>query len=185
MESRHLRIASLLERLSRLIANDGKHRRLKPVQWEVLRYLSRANRFSRTPTALTTFLGSTKGTVSQTLITLERNGWLAKRRGVEDKRSVSLELTAAGRELLDEDPLEGLQRAASHLDGDQQAVLEIALQRILEERLVATAGKTFGICRTCRFFEAHSPDGDPHRCALLKVSLGVPDAAQICAEHTP
>ena len=185
MDSQAQRIAHLFERLGRLIANDGHHRRLKPVQWEALRYLSKANRFSRTPSALTAYLGSTKGTVSQTVMALQRNGWLKKRPGDEDKRSVRLELTAAGQDLLREDPLEQMCRAASHLDDEQQLILEGAMQKILEERLSATEGRTFGMCRSCRFFQADSPEGNPHRCALLEVPLGISDARQICAEYTP
>ncbi|HIP78057.1 MAG TPA: MarR family transcriptional regulator, partial [Kiloniellaceae bacterium] len=56
----------LLERLARVLQNEAHSEGLKPTQWEALRYLSRANRFSRTPSGVTAYLGMTKGTVSQT-----------------------------------------------------------------------------------------------------------------------
>jgi DNA-binding MarR family transcriptional regulator len=45
---------------------------LQPVQLEVLNYLSSCNRYSDTPMAVTEYLGQTKGTVSQTIKTLEK-----------------------------------------------------------------------------------------------------------------
>src|SRR5690606_124477 len=53
------RVILLLDRLSRLSRElqfvDG----LNPAQWEALRFVARANRYSRTPTALAEYLGST------------------------------------------------------------------------------------------------------------------------------
>ena len=69
-----LRAASLIDRLGRLMRSGEHAGDLNPAQWEALRYLARANRFSRTPAALAQYLGSTRGTVSQTLIALEDHG---------------------------------------------------------------------------------------------------------------
>ena len=52
------RIAALIERIGRLLSTDAHAGGLLPVQWEALRY--RANRFSRTPAALTAYLGLTR-----------------------------------------------------------------------------------------------------------------------------
>lgn len=65
-------ILILLERIGRVLQNDGHSEGLKPTQWEALRYFARANRFSRSPSALTAYLGMTKGTVSQTVGALEK-----------------------------------------------------------------------------------------------------------------
>src|SRR3546814_13923422 len=65
------RVIVLLDRLSRLTRElqfvDG----LNPAQWEALRFLATANKYSRSPTALAEYLGATKGTVSQTLLRSE------------------------------------------------------------------------------------------------------------------
>ena len=71
-------IAWPLERLTRLMRAGEHEGGLNPAQWEALRYLARANRFSRTPAALADFLGTTRGTVSQTVIALERTGHLTR-----------------------------------------------------------------------------------------------------------
>ncbi len=176
-------IALLLERLGRLMVNDGHHQGLRPVQWEVLRYLARANRFSRTPTALTTYLGSTKGTVSQTLMALQRKGWVRKQPLAADKRSIELELTAAGQELLREDPLTHIGASIGAAGAQDRASLETALRRILTRHLAANGGRPFGLCRTCRHFAADDPDGEPHRCRLLRLPLAPEEAEQICVEQ--
>ena len=71
-------IADMVERLGRLLRSRGYEHDLNPAQWEALRYLGRCNRFSNNPSALSNFLGATKGTVSQTVSSLERKGLLTK-----------------------------------------------------------------------------------------------------------
>ena len=52
----------------------GADEALQPVHLQALIYLARANRYSNTPQALAEYLGLTKGTVSQTLLLLDRQG---------------------------------------------------------------------------------------------------------------
>lgn len=58
--------------------------------WMALRFLARANRFSRTPSALAKFIGVTRATVSQMVKELEGRGYLERRRSPQDKRSVTI-----------------------------------------------------------------------------------------------
>lgn len=178
-------LAVLLERLSRVLQNEAHAGGLKPTQWEALRYLARANRFSRTPSGLTAYLGMTKGTVSQTLNALERKGLLRKRSDPADRRQLRIELTAKGRRLLAQDPLEALRQAAAALPAAQRRGLQAGLEDLLTETLRRRDGRPFGLCRTCRFFEAKAPGGAPHRCALLEVPLSEDDSTQICVEQEP
>jgi predicted transcriptional regulator len=67
---RAIEAAHLIDRLERL-TRAGEGLGLNPAQWEALRFLARANRFSRSPAAVADYLASTRGTVSQTLIALE------------------------------------------------------------------------------------------------------------------
>ena len=84
-----LSTVELIERLARIVSGAGHSNAMKPAQWDALRYVSRANRFSRTPGALTAYLGVTKGTVSQTLMSLERAGLVSKTIDAADRRSVT------------------------------------------------------------------------------------------------
>ena len=178
-------LSVLLERLGRLLQNDAHRHGLKPTQWEALRYLGRANRFSRSPGAVTTYLGMTKGTVSQTLTALERKGFIRKVPVPKDRRNVRLELTRQGRALLKKDPLMDLEQAARSLPAKEQGVLGSGLRTLLGKARESHGGKPFGACRSCRFFRADDADGRPHRCGLLDETLSEADSELVCVEQAP
>jgi DNA-binding MarR family transcriptional regulator len=178
-------LIDLLERAGRLIQGALHSGGLPPAQWHVLRYLARANRFSRTPTAIGLYLDATKGTVSQTIIALERKGLVSKERN-PDRRSVCLQLTARGRELLARHPLSEAVEALEALPPQARDALRNGLAAFLMALLARRSARPFGQCATCRFFEhggAPSARGGPHRCKLLDTPLSADDAAQICVEQ--
>jgi DNA-binding MarR family transcriptional regulator len=147
-----------------------------------LRYLNRANRFSRNPAALAAYLGATRGTVSQTLMALESKGLVTKETDARDRRSVRLALTEAGTARLAGDASVDFAKAAA-ATGDG-AALGDALQRVLASALTQRGGRAFGICETCRHFKQDVHTGSlPHHCALLNEPLAEPDAAAICVEQ--
>lgn len=175
-------VTLLLERLSRVITNHAHRDGLKPTQWEALRYLERANRFSRNPSALTAYLGMTKGTVSQTLTALERKGLITKQPVPADRRNVTIELTGAARKLLKTDPLLTIDRVVS---GSTDQSLEESLRQLLSNTLQIREQQAFGACRTCRYFQQNAEGGNPHRCDLLDEPLKDSDSELICAEQMP
>ena len=79
-------IAQLIEKEGRLVSNSCYADGFKPVQWEVLRFPNQAYVFSRNPSSLGEYLGVTKGSVSQTIATLEDRGLLRKKADKKDKR---------------------------------------------------------------------------------------------------
>lgn len=177
------RVAALLERTGRLIAGDAQSGGLLPVHWEALRYLQRANRFSRTAVALTNYLGLTKGTVSQTLNALEGRGLVSKQINSQDRRSNHLSLTAKGLKQLQDDPLIAMEDAIASLRDDQQVALESGLRELLSTRLLARQRQPFGQCYTCIYFASHHADGQPHYCQLLEEPLTADEANAICYEQ--
>lgn len=183
-ENEARRAADLIERIGRLIQAEEQKSLLNPAQWEALRYLEKANRFSRTPAALAEYLGSTRGTVSQTLIALEKKGCIERRQSPRDRRSVDMTLTDAGRARLAEDPL---REFSAHIEATGSGhILEEGLTAVLHEAIVQNRSKSFGICKTCRFFrrdEGRAEQSMPHRCGLLDIPLSAEDTEQICAEH--
>lgn len=175
----------IIDRLSRLARSGRQRDELIPAQREALSYLARANRFSRTPGALAQYLGTTKGTASQTLIALERRGFIAKVANPADARSVQLELTEAGRTALLEVPVEPVARAMQSLSGPRRSDIDEVFTSLLAAMVAETGGRSFGVCKTCRYFEAEGqhPKGGPHRCRLLDLPLSTADADLICAEQ--
>jgi DNA-binding MarR family transcriptional regulator len=177
------RTVELIERLARLVGNNGHAHGLKPAQWETLRYLARANRFSRTPGALTAYLGSTKGTVSQTVMSLERAGLVTKTANPSDGRSVHLALSAAGEAMLSRDEIGRIEAAVEALPEPVRAGLEGGLAALLTARLAANGGRPFGLCRACRHFGRDARGAGQHFCRLLDQPLDDSDAGLICYEQ--
>src|SRR6185369_768159 len=95
----------LLDQIARTVWFEGTKHGLRDREWMALRFLSRANRFSRTPSALARYVGTTRGTVSVLIDELERLGYLERKRSAEDKRSVMLSVTQQGKKFLARDPV--------------------------------------------------------------------------------
>jgi DNA-binding MarR family transcriptional regulator len=149
-----------------------------------LRFLSRANRFSRTPAALAAYLGSTRGTVSQTLLALEAKGLIEKQASAGDMRSVTLSLTRAAIAILARDPALDLARAIDQTGASFR--LAEGLEAGLRASLAQPGGRAFGACKSCHHFRKDVRSGaNPHHCALLDEPLNEAASALICIEQVP
>ncbi|RLP26384.1 MarR family transcriptional regulator [Mesorhizobium sp. YM1C-6-2] len=138
---------------------------------------------SRTPGALTAYLGVTKGTVSQTLMSLERAGLVSKTIDAADRRSVKLELTDAGRDRLRRDEIARVQAMVDAMLELDRLRLDDALRQLLKTRLELEGGRAFGLCRTCRHFAADARGPAKHHCRLLDEPLADAEADEICYEQ--
>ena len=178
--------AHLIDRLDRL-ARSGEAADLNPAQWEALRYLARANRFSRTPASLAAYLGSTRGTVSRTLAALEAKDYVSRQASERDGRSVELALTRKSEKALKTDPLLALAEDIDAATGGDASALLQALTRTLHGAIVRNRGRAFGVCFSCRHFRRDMrPFGRaPHQCALLDEPLSDADSRAICVEQEP
>lgn len=181
-----LNISELLDRVGRVTRGlqfvDG----LSPAQWEALRFLARANRYSRGPSALAEFLGTTKGTISQTLIALENKGYLRRLRTERDRRAVRLELTPEGRALLRRDPLLVIEEAVSALPAGARNAITEGLDRLLRDVQQRLGANDFGVCGGCSLFAAEGAAGEhdgPHRCGLTNEPISDGEARLICVNH--
>lgn len=180
------RIADLLERIGRLQQAAMYADDLVPAQWQALRYLGRANKASRIPSALAQYLGSTKGTVSQTLITLEKRNLIRKTENVEDRRSVTLELTEKGRQALAKDPMGELANLWQSIPADRKAELAAGLEQALAALVKRSGGREFGLCSDCRHFGVdvgENGESNRHRCCRLGMPLAEADGLLVCSEH--
>jgi DNA-binding MarR family transcriptional regulator len=179
----HTYAANLLTRFARILAAEGYGLRLQPVQWQALRYLASANRFSRTAKGLTAWLGQTKGSVSQSLIILETKGLIARESDKADGRIVRLDLTQAGHDLLSRAPESLARRMLGHLPDDKQAEFTHLIDTMLKEEIKSKGGRPFGVCHECRYFERAPVSDAGHYCRLLEVDLSEDESLLICYEQ--
>jgi len=124
---------------------------LSPAQWSVLRFLSRANQFSRTVSAFAEFHATTRGTASQTVKSLVSQGYLNRTKSNRDGRSVTLDLTDAGRAVLSRDPCSTLVSAAAELPATTRSHLTTGLGRLLGRLVQESKARPFGTCGECAF----------------------------------
>ena len=177
-------VSRLLDRLGRMARGLQYCHGLNPAQWDSLRFVAQANRFSRTPGALATFLGTTKGTASQTLNALEKKGYLSRVPDPDDKRVRHIELTDKGAELLAEDPLNCLDQAISRLPDDMVDTMKEGLERLCINMQTRCGGQDMGICTTCGHFQGATDEGNM-RCGYKQAELSCDDAKRFCINFDP
>jgi len=156
---------------------------LQPVHLQALLYLRDANRYSNTPQALTEYLGSTKGTVSQSLLWLYRRGMIERRSDDKDGRVVRLALSPQAQAMLAADIDDGTWENAIDALGEREVGDMVAsLTRLLRAMQVQRGGRSFGVCQTCAHFRRETHQR--FQCGLTGEELSREDAQKICREHS-
>lgn len=176
-------LLELVERLGNLMRAEfrraGADEQLQPVHVHALVYLSRANRYSNTPQAMAEYLGLTKGTMSQSLLLLDRRGLIERYQDDLDRRVVRLRLSASGEQFLAEaQPQMGWQQATRNISPNRIRNAVSALREALVTFQEDNDGRPFGSCQTCRRLERLSARA--YRCGLMGDRLSGPEARKIC-----
>ena len=174
------------ERISHLLRSEtrraGADYDLQPIQLDALNFLNRANRYSDTPQGVTEYLGLTKGTVSQTLMVLERKGLIKKTPDKNDGRIVHLNITKVGRKFLGKIlPTPTVRGVWKDLSESKQSQLLGELQQLLTTMQQLNGMKPFGLCRTCRYNS--NKDNGKFFCELTEENLSQADTKLICREY--
>lgn len=174
-----------IERMVALIRSEERRRctelGLQPVHLQMLDYISRCNRFSDTPAALANYLGMTRGTVSQTLLLLERNGYIEKNTDTQDKRVIHLKLTPDGKAILVKASPATLYQEANEIFSKNDFLNhEDSFMNALLSLQKANQSQSFGLCKTCQYFTLVT---DGFTCGLTKQPLSKADSEKICQEH--
>lgn len=171
-------LRSLLDRLVRLAGTEAWAGHLTPTQIAALDYLWRANRFSRAPSHVADYLGATRGTISQTLRTLERRGLIREVRDTADRRRIRYDVTDDGSAALQGN--DTFDQALGVLSATQRAQLAHMVQTLLSELVHMRGGRGFGLCNSCRHLRQQ--DGG-YFCAMLNLPLEPFETKQLCHEH--
>ncbi|KAA3609540.1 MAG: MarR family transcriptional regulator [Planctomycetota bacterium] len=174
----------ILERIGTLLRAEERRLAalcgLKPAQWSALCYLARCNRYSDTPSAVGEYLGTTKGTTSQTLRRLQEKGLLREVADSHDRRVVHWRLSAAGKKMFrNHGPESAIEPFLQGLSKDRDS--RNLLQEILRRLQKANDYRSFGICGSCNHFRRLG--GGRFQCGLTGESLRAEEASLLCREH--
>jgi DNA-binding MarR family transcriptional regulator len=176
-------VAELVTQVGRITYGDAFTEGLTPAQWTALRYFSRANRFSRTVSGFAEFHATTRGTASQTVKSLVKNGCLTRKRSAQDGRSVRFDLTENSIALLTRDPFESLVAAAGEISPSARRVVSRGLERMLRVLAERHGKRPFGVCPNCKYFSTGVccvGDAPEYQCELLGETLTEPEIDQMC-----
>ena len=178
----------LVERLGNLIRAEMRRvigqEGLQPVHLEAMLFLNQANRFSNTPQSLAEFLSVTKGTVSQSLLLLDRRGLIERYQDEVDRRVVRLRLSQQGEDMLEEmQPASMWQSATRNISANRIRNGVSALRETLYMLQNHNGARTFGVCNTCIYCQRKSQR--THHCALFAERLSGPETRLVCREHVP
>jgi MarR family transcriptional repressor of emrRAB len=181
-------LLDLVDRLANLMRAEfrrvGSEEGLQPVHIQALLFLAQANRFSNTPQALAEYLGLTKGTVSQSLMLLDRHGLIERYQDEIDRRVVRLRLSPLGEAFLDESsPASLWQTATRDISASRIRYSVSVLRAILFELQNQNGGPPFGVCNTCVYCQRKSQR--IHHCAWFGERLSGPETRKICREQVP
>ena len=183
MDKNPLVLLELVERLGNLMRSElrkaGADETLQPVHLQAMIYLSRANRYSNTPQALADYLGLTKGTVSQTLLLLDRRGLVERFEDEIDRRVVRLRLSSAGEQFLAESqPALAWQNATRNISPNRIRTATSALREALVTLQVDNEGTVFGTCSGCSHCQKLSQR--VYRCGQMGDRLSAPETRKLC-----
>jgi DNA-binding MarR family transcriptional regulator len=180
-------IVELLIQAGRLGLSAQRNSKLTASQWMALRFLARANKFSRTLSGFADYQATTRGTASQTIKALERNGFLKRERSAHDGRSYILRLTRNGHSVLNEDPMRVLVEAVEQLNERTKLELRDTLRHALGSAAGVPNRVPVGTCRECLFFQKPSrrrTRGEDKRgfCKLLMLPVEDKEKDLLCVK---
>jgi MarR family transcriptional repressor of emrRAB len=188
LDKNPLVLLELVERLGNLMRTElrktGADESMQPVHLQALIYISKANRYSNTPQALADYLGLTKGTVSQTLLLLDRRGLIERFEDDIDRRVVRLRLSSSGERLLNESqPALAWQNATRNISPNRIRNATSALREALITLQEDNEGTTFGACQSCTWCQKLSQR--IYRCGRMGDRLSGPETRKICRIYQP
>jgi DNA-binding MarR family transcriptional regulator len=180
----------LLGQMARILWFEGAKHGLRDREWMALRFLSRANRFSRTPSALASYVGTTRATASFIIGELERLGYIERTRSAMDKRSVLLSVTQQGKKFLVRDPISVLLEAIAVLDDEAKTRFRDTLRHALDQADAAEQRHHTDVCKRCIFLREDRTTTDSRTiaefsCRLFRAPIAEAEVDLLCTsfEH--
>ncbi len=185
------KLVASLERLGQtlrvLIWEQAQAHGLSPIQIQVLIFLLHHNDRLARVTQLAREFGLTAPTVSDAISALDAKGLISKATD-DDRRSLILKLTPAGRRMADR--LSGwadtLEIAIESIPAEEKQTALTCLMKLIEVLQRSGIVTVARMCLNCRFFAPNTTGStEPHYCNLLKKPLAEADLRIDCPEHEP
>ncbi|MDD1521371.1 MULTISPECIES: MarR family winged helix-turn-helix transcriptional regulator [Bradyrhizobium] len=150
-------------------------------EWMALRFLARANRFSRTPTALASFLGTTRSVASQIAAVLQSKGLMVRKPSAEDKRSIALCITGEGERFLERDPINALRDQLVSLELPDRSRLRDTLRHVLDGLDAGKRRHRADVCGQCVFLiESEAGKERSFKCRLFRKPIREKETTLLC-----
>jgi DNA-binding MarR family transcriptional regulator len=175
-------LINLIERISNLLRAESRNLDLQPIQFQILQYLHRANRYSNTASALADFLNITKGTISQSIKSLINKNYIKQIADAKDSRLLHLQLTTKGTKHIQKRSEKISALIKNALSCELEAASVVSLRLLLKEIQLSNNNQIFGVCKTCRFF-IRNKQSQKHQCGLTKEILLEHESELLCREH--
>jgi MarR family transcriptional regulator, negative regulator of the multidrug operon emrRAB len=180
--------AELLAQIARAFHFGDDRQALKDREWLSLFFLSRANKFSRTPSGLASFMGVTKSVTSQIVRMLVEKSYLRRERSQRDERCISLSITPKAERLLaGEDPSNRVLLAVAALVPEDDETLSGLLDQIVARIDWPHDVARIGQCRNCLFLTRGPPSQVPGlrirtdlRCRFHRAIIEPDETDRIC-----
>lgn len=164
---------------------DAATTQLSGAQWAAVRFLARSNAISRKPSVFAEFHGTTRGTASQTLKSLETAGLAWREKDKTDGRSVRFSLTEVGEAIAQNDPVLRLSRVVNSLSDSDREKLGDLVEQLSVELAQVSANRCLGCCYQCHHFEPSGKDASPGTCLLNNRPEPVDDPSALCVYFEP
>ncbi|MBI3111906.1 MAG: MarR family transcriptional regulator [Ignavibacteriales bacterium] len=185
------KIAVGLERISQalkaVIWEEAKKSGLSPIQIQFLTILHFEKYTAWTIGELANRSSLTPATVSDAVTSLEQKGLVARRKKGEDRRTVYLNLTDAGRKMARK--LGGwanvLQESTAGLPEQEKAVFLKSLMTVMLSLQGGGHLEPSHMCITCKYFRpnAHRNSRMPHHCATIDIAFGDSELRVDCPDY--
>lgn len=173
------RIAQGIENLMR---KHSEAEGLSSTQLRTLLFLYNAHPFYRNIGSIARKFSITPATTTRVIDALEQKGLVERVRKEEDRRTVTVRLTEAGKKMITKASRIGdeLERLVKLISKDEQEALLEGLKHLLKALQQEGYVTASGICKTCAFFQAdvHAGQKRPHHCRMTGESLSEDEALQ-------
>ena len=175
--------------LGRLAENRAApHGGLSRMQWTALRFFSMANSQSRTASGFAAYSRLSPASVSEIVDQLVNCRLMARKRGTKDRRVVRLDLTIAGRSLMDDSPGAPLRAALDALPDAHVQPLATAMEDIAWRLSQHNQLPLFGPCVRCahrRPKERSGPSLAGFVCERFDCPIAPADLSEFCIHFMP